>query len=347
MSKTEDFCVPENLVPQETKTIISPSGKYSLTVFQYKTSNDPNKRTWNYSKGVVKNIQTEEIVSEICRNYPGFEHLFFQNRGREWMITGKTYTSQCFIDLDNGNVYDNKDETSINDLCWTQMIPNASGTILAVSACFWGGPFEYYFFDISKPEDGWPMLKYTTYDPDYYLLIDEDYSFVQWIDERHFEYRVEKTIDYFCDTDNESNNNTKDNSHDDSEEIFPAYKYIVSFNDEQVNAELVENNPSYSKYVEKQKLAAREHEEYMAKFYKSDRIKAFDILGKVSIMFHNKDGYFFGPDTKTTHFTVEYKKFKVLCDEKYVLIYSGENFTFDTVDDAIEEIKKLEANYVC
>src|SRR5438132_652344 len=63
----------ENFLAETTQNYASPSGKYTLTVTQYKT--EPG--SWNYSLGTVK-INGQDIDS-IQRNYHSFPYAWVEN----------------------------------------------------------------------------------------------------------------------------------------------------------------------------------------------------------------------------------------------------------------------------
>ena len=58
----------------------SPSGCYELTIHAYGTSNVSGKKTLEYTKGIIRNIHTKDVIAEICRDYSSFEHNFFYEK---------------------------------------------------------------------------------------------------------------------------------------------------------------------------------------------------------------------------------------------------------------------------
>jgi hypothetical protein len=167
-----DYYLKENLL--STKTVLSPSRRYLLTIESYKTGNS----TWNYTKGVVTRVSDNKFIIEIKRNYSTFNHKFFMKDDNEWLWTGKTYMSQCFLNLDTEEFYDNSDKEG--KFCWSNIYLSPDGKTLAVHGCYWAGPYEYQFHDFSNPSNGWPILNCDTS-----TYSDED-KFTQWTQDNIF-----------------------------------------------------------------------------------------------------------------------------------------------------------------
>lgn len=174
----EKYCTSDNII--KTEDVISPSGNYKLTITTHKIRD----RVWNYTKGVIRRISDDNIIAEVARNYSHFHHAFFRNES-EWLVTDKTYLSQCFINLDTGEIFDNSLNKGINasSFCWSQIIPNKTGTVLAVVGCIWGGPYETIFYDVTNIKDGWPELKIDNFDNKYSMLCDSNGCHYKWIDD--------------------------------------------------------------------------------------------------------------------------------------------------------------------
>ena len=120
---TDTFCTVNNLRSENTE--ISPSGRFKIIISKYGT----REGCWNYTKGIIIRISDDKVITEIFRNYLGFHHSFFTRIGEsgvvhEWLCTGRTYLSQCFVNLDTGDIYDNSKDKNINNssLCWIKIV---------------------------------------------------------------------------------------------------------------------------------------------------------------------------------------------------------------------------------
>ncbi|AGF85655.1 hypothetical protein QJ854_gp127 [Moumouvirus goulette] len=161
---------------------ISPSGKYKLTIETYKTK----PGCWNYTRGIIYKIESGEVIQTIDRNYSSFAFNFFNRNGEEWLFCGKTYYSQCFINLETGELYDNSSECKPDSLCWVNVQSNPTGTILIVECCIWGGGYFITFFDFTNPENGWKEIEFE--EDENYCLHDGDKCNTKWINDTQFEY---------------------------------------------------------------------------------------------------------------------------------------------------------------
>ncbi|AGD92852.1 hypothetical protein LBA_00934 [Megavirus lba] len=178
---TNDYYKSENLI--STKEHISTSGKYKLIVETYITK----PGCWNYTKGIIHNIETGSVIQEIKRNYCVFHHSFFFKDNQEWLFCGKTYYSQCFINLETGEIFDNSTESKPDSFCWANVKSNPDGNIIIVEQCIWGGPYEIGFYDFTDPSIGWTELEFDNYQENYYLNIEWNYE-SKWLDNDTFEY---------------------------------------------------------------------------------------------------------------------------------------------------------------
>lgn len=243
---TKDFCLDEYEILDARRTIKSPLGNYSLTIQTYDTTKKSGKKTWEYTKGTIKNIKNGEIVYEIYRNYSSFEHCFFIKENREWLLCGKTYTSQCFIDIDNKKMYDNSESCSSYDYCWTSNVKfNPSATLLIVECCIWGAPYDYCVYDISNFENGWPLVGV---DCSKFEDINYYENNVTWLDDN--------TLEMIC-------YRTKQDYHDDlfnvpegmfdhmiDDKLYLAYKVILTYNGTNFQTSAYQYSDEYKSYIE-------------------------------------------------------------------------------------------------
>lgn len=142
----EKFFVEENKLSEIEE--LSPLQQYKLTIKTYKTRDG----CWNYTRGIVRRIETNDIVCDIKRNYSEFNHAFFKKDGCEWIVSGRSYMRQVFINLDTGEEYNNENDESLgnNAYCWRKMCCSEDGITLAVQGCVWGGGDDIVFIDISN-----------------------------------------------------------------------------------------------------------------------------------------------------------------------------------------------------
>lgn len=139
----------------EPDEILSPSGRYHLTVRRYATG--PN--TWSVSRGVVRRVADGKLICDITRNLHSFHHTFVTKDGDEWLITGRSYMSQTLVNLDRGEEHEPPgDHHESTAFCWAKVMLSPDGRTLAVEGCHWACPYEYRFFDFSSPANGWPEL---------------------------------------------------------------------------------------------------------------------------------------------------------------------------------------------
>lgn len=166
--------------------VISPSGKYRLTI----TINESR-----CSHGVITRISDNTVIAEIDRNYDVFHHSFFMRDGNEWMVTGKTYLTQTFINLDTGQIihFPEGDENSFS-FCWSTVHASPDGKTLAVDGCVWGAPYEIRFYDwtdINKV----PKQLTIECDKDFWLDPNEMEN-IKWTNDVTFEFDLVKTRNY-------------------------------------------------------------------------------------------------------------------------------------------------------
>lgn len=158
-----DFYIKENERNEFQKEILSPSGKFKLLIRMYGTK----PGCWNYSRGTVYNIENNEEVCDIKRNYSTFHHGFITKNNQEWLISGRCYMSQTIVNLETKKEYSPKNN---DEFCWAgPYLLSPDEKTLVVGGCYWAAPYEYKLFDFSNPEEGWPEL---IIEHDEYLTLD-------------------------------------------------------------------------------------------------------------------------------------------------------------------------------
>lgn len=151
----EDYYQDENVT--KVQEHLSPHGGYKLVVKTYDTGKVSGRSTWEYTQGFVYDMENN-LIGTIKRNYSSFPFVFFKQGTKQYLVSGRSYMKQTILDLDNGMIYDNTDEPDSDDFCWADIAQLDENTVV-VSGCYWGGGYEYKFFDFINLSGGWPELK--------------------------------------------------------------------------------------------------------------------------------------------------------------------------------------------
>jgi hypothetical protein len=160
----EKYFIKSNRLADTTKVIISPSGKYELTIEEYKTRDGGG---WNYSRGIVRRVSSNVIIADVKRNYGHFWYCWHvHNNSCEYLLCGEDYQGYTVVNLSSGDIHIYFPEAGYkgSGFCWTAAYPSPDSTIIAVDGCYWAGPYEIVFFDFSSP-DKVPYLELARFDP--------------------------------------------------------------------------------------------------------------------------------------------------------------------------------------
>lgn len=175
--------IKENLIGNEKKVDISPSGKFSIEIQYYSTG----EGTWNYSRGIIKECENNDIIADIKRNYSSFWHAWIDHDdGNEYLLCGEDYQGYSAINLNSGEHHIHFPESAYNGggFCWVDAYPSPSGNKIAVYGCYWAAPFEIVIYDFNIPQD----LPFTE------LHRESDiYDFDEWVDDE--EFLIQKSIE--------------------------------------------------------------------------------------------------------------------------------------------------------
>lgn len=95
------------------------------------------------------------MIGSIKRNYSHFPFTIFKKKNTDYFISGSSYMSQTIIDCQTRDVFDNS--KSFDGFCWSTYYQIDENT-LCVCGCFWGGPSEYRFYDLTDPSKGWQQI---------------------------------------------------------------------------------------------------------------------------------------------------------------------------------------------
>ncbi|MGE5417094.1 MAG: hypothetical protein ACM3UZ_10215 [Acidobacteriota bacterium] len=145
----ESYFTPKYLVPNDTETIESPYGRYSLTIEYYKRDLDDHYN--KYSKGIIRDGDRELAV--IKRNYLHFPYCWIQTADKQdYLICGEDYQGLSIVNLKTGEVLHYVPEAAYEGrgFCWVVIHHLNGNDIIAVEGCYWGSEYEIVFFDISE-----------------------------------------------------------------------------------------------------------------------------------------------------------------------------------------------------
>lgn len=152
---------PENEVPGSRREVLSPSGRYSLSVacFRSKTGG------WSYSQGRVFASGTNDPIAVVNRNYGAFPSTFVEKHpnGHDYLVCGEDYQGQTVVELDSHRRLDSLPEEAEEGhaFCWADAEFDAAAQMLVVCGCYWACPYEFRFYDFSDPMAGWPEIEST------------------------------------------------------------------------------------------------------------------------------------------------------------------------------------------
>ncbi|HXA46743.1 MAG TPA: hypothetical protein VNW52_03865 [Burkholderiaceae bacterium] len=137
-------------VKESIETHISPSGKFVLETSDY----EKKPKSWNYSRGIVRDQTRGIVIADIKRNYGIFWHAWVVHpNGHEYLLCGEDYQGYNVIDLSTGEnaVYFPDAGFKGGGFCWVVVSPSPDGLTLAIDGCYWACPYDMVFVDFSDP----------------------------------------------------------------------------------------------------------------------------------------------------------------------------------------------------
>lgn len=185
-----------------SKTIDSPSGKYSLETTPYEIK----KGGWDYCEGKIYNNIDDEYLISVYRNYGHFPYTWLEGHPKgDFLICGEDYQGITIVDLIKGRNYSwiNDSAEKGNGFCSSSFYISPEMNKIAICGCFWGGPYEILFMEFPKndPTDlPWKEINYVdtcVIDSDNNL--EEDFDIIGWDTN---DYLVFSTKTDFYDKDN-------------------------------------------------------------------------------------------------------------------------------------------------
>ena len=118
---------------------------------------------WNYTRGKVFKIGSDEPIAVIDRNYSAFPFSWIEDHpnGHAYLVAGEDYQGQTVIELDTGKRrnYLGEDAEKGFEFCWSEHRFDPKSMILVVCGCYWACPYEFRLFDFRSPMDLWPELE--------------------------------------------------------------------------------------------------------------------------------------------------------------------------------------------
>lgn len=145
----------ENVTSETPYEELSPSGLYRLVVRHYKRG----------SRGEVFRVSDGVRVADVRRDLHSFHHFWMEDGDDfHYLVSGDDYQGQSFCNLLTGekHIYIPEEAFDGAGFCWSdgQLLPRTPDgkRTLLVDGCYWGGPFWYFFFDVTDPSKGWPEL---------------------------------------------------------------------------------------------------------------------------------------------------------------------------------------------
>ena len=160
----------------EREELVSPSGKFRLTIDSYSTG----KNTWAYTRGRVRRVGSRKVIADVKRNYSHFWYSWIHHsNGNEYLLCGEDYQGQTIINLTRGttNTFFPDSGHEGHGFCWTAAYASPDSKIIAVDGCYWACPYETVFFDFSNPDE----LPYREY-----LRVSDQIGCDGWLDDDNF-----------------------------------------------------------------------------------------------------------------------------------------------------------------
>lgn len=148
-----DFCTEDTRLVDQTRVVVSPTGKYRLVIDYFTTCDAESKRrTWNYTRGQIFQGESGQPLATVHRNYSSFWHCWAQcDQGNEYLFCGENYQGISRVDCQTGEVLHSlpKEAGSGWGWCHACMEQSPSGKYLMASGCYWGAPYDtrIYHFD--------------------------------------------------------------------------------------------------------------------------------------------------------------------------------------------------------
>lgn len=143
--EVEDRFVRMRPILGERRVHTSPSGQFELVIDTYAEAGSE----WNFSRGVLREVGTEEVIADVRRADPKFLFAWVSHKAGDFLVCGEDTQGYNVIDIRRGiNVWTPPDGSGFN---WLAVYPAPDGRVLAVEGCVWGSPNQLVFLDFDHP----------------------------------------------------------------------------------------------------------------------------------------------------------------------------------------------------
>lgn len=145
------YYIPENVIADSKRSVLSPSGHYRLDIQRYRTG----PQTWDVSRGIVLRTADNIIIADIKRNYGAFWNAWVNHpNGNEYLLCGEDYQGYTVVNLTQGFSDSYLPVRALQGwgFCWANVLPSPDGMTLAVEGCYWACPYDLVFYDFSQPD---------------------------------------------------------------------------------------------------------------------------------------------------------------------------------------------------
>lgn len=167
-------------VDKPTELHSSPSGEYSLEIIEYTSGPE----SWNYSRGMVRQAESQRIIADVKRNLAGFWFAWVLRPDGEYLLCGEDYQGYNVIDLNRGvnSLTFPLEAYKGRGFCWGSVYPSPTGQLIAVEGCYWGSSNDVVIYDFSDPcRSPLPEL----------ARVEEVLQAKGWLSDSEFEFTVE------------------------------------------------------------------------------------------------------------------------------------------------------------
>lgn len=147
------------LVESALTRVESPTRQFRLKITSY--SWGPNVLGW--TRGVVTDTESGEIIADVKRNHSAFWHCWVGHpNGNEYLLCGEDYQGYQVINLTKRLIHVHFPDAGFKGqgFCWTAVVPSPDKLVLAVDGCYWACDYDLVFYDFRTP-DSLPLKELT------------------------------------------------------------------------------------------------------------------------------------------------------------------------------------------
>lgn len=132
-----------------SKTIDSPTGKYSIETTPFKIS----KNGWDYCEGRFYNNLDDEYITSVYRNYGSFPYCWLEGHPEgDFVICGEDYQGMTLVDLMSGRstAFITEDAHKGGGFCASSFDVSPEMDRIAVEGCYWGDMYQLMILEIPQ-----------------------------------------------------------------------------------------------------------------------------------------------------------------------------------------------------